>query len=214
MEEQPAVALACEVAPAGEARHPEIQPGLPPQGTSATHAGNEPPLEHRSEPWPDEHVGLAVRCPPPLGRPLDKMALVGRVKRVQKSAETRLAWIKYCTEEGGGARDPARHEDGFLEAFLLRIGVGVSLVAGDLIQDCTIENIDLERGRVSAVLLDPEAAAQDRPPEMRSMARRKARAQGQAKATAPPQATSGARRLQKAQGRWQPSLRGAVQIGC
>merc|ERR1711862_707719 len=41
------------------------------------------------------------------------------IKEMQKTdPEARLQWIAYVTEHGEGNRDPARHDDDFIQAFL------------------------------------------------------------------------------------------------
>lgn len=45
--------------------------------------------------------------------------LIERVKQAQKiSEEAKAAWHRMCDEEGGGIRDPRRHDTGFLMRFL------------------------------------------------------------------------------------------------
>lgn len=45
--------------------------------------------------------------------------------------------------------------------------IGRCFRIGDVVQDCTIERVDLERGRMSATLPDPDAAVRDLPPKDR-----------------------------------------------
>mmetsp|Transcript_121532 Transcript_121532/g.227140 ORF Transcript_121532/g.227140 Transcript_121532/m.227140 type:complete len:716 (-) Transcript_121532:35-2182(-) len=50
---------------------------------------------------------------------MEKDRLVARVKAGQRGSDAfREAWMRYCEENGGGSRDPARHDMDFLSGFL------------------------------------------------------------------------------------------------
>jgi len=66
--------------------------------------------------------------------------------------------------------------------------IGRRFRIGDVVQDVTLESVDVEQGRMAAILPDPEAAVQDLPPKERATPKPKAapkpKAKGKSKAKA------------------------------
>mmetsp|Transcript_106946 Transcript_106946/g.300747 ORF Transcript_106946/g.300747 Transcript_106946/m.300747 type:complete len:467 (-) Transcript_106946:94-1494(-) len=91
--------------------------------------GNRDPGRH-SESFLQAFVAQAREADPSLSLPSlhfeteEKQALVLQVKRLQvTSQEDKDYWHEYCDADGGGIRDPTRHDVAFLLEFLNRIGV-------------------------------------------------------------------------------------------
>mmetsp|Transcript_28556 Transcript_28556/g.62098 ORF Transcript_28556/g.62098 Transcript_28556/m.62098 type:complete len:706 (+) Transcript_28556:233-2350(+) len=64
----------------------------------------------------------------------------------------------------------------------VKVSIGRCFRIGDVIQNCTIESIDLETGRMSVGIPDPEAAVADLPPKER-VPRAKSKARAKSKST-------------------------------
>jgi len=67
-----------------------------------------------------------------------KGELIAKIKEFQRSGEeNKKAWWDFCDSQGGGNRDPARHDDSVLQGFLASYGIqvtqGDSFVKGELV---------------------------------------------------------------------------------
>lgn len=76
--------------------------------------------------------GFAASWPP--------QHLIEQVKALQKSSDENMEqWRTYCDQEGDGVRDPARHDQQFLEGFIVltrgATSAGRASVAGDLVHE-------------------------------------------------------------------------------
>eukprot|EP00929_Paragymnodinium_shiwhaense_P050475 TRINITY_DN2539_c1_g1_i2.p1 TRINITY_DN2539_c1_g1~~TRINITY_DN2539_c1_g1_i2.p1 ORF type:complete len:227 (-),score=74.44 TRINITY_DN2539_c1_g1_i2:357-1037(-) len=58
--------------------------------------------------------------------------LVAQVKEMQKTdPQAKQQWHQYCTAEGGGVKDPAKHEASFLETFISNYNAGMVFQTDD-----------------------------------------------------------------------------------
>lgn len=56
---------------------------------------------------------------------MDQFSMVTVIKGMQRDDQTaKEQWWAYCDQLGGGVRDPAKHEEAFLEAFIKRFNSG------------------------------------------------------------------------------------------
>eukprot|EP00927_Polykrikos_kofoidii_P044722 TRINITY_DN38610_c0_g1_i1.p1 TRINITY_DN38610_c0_g1~~TRINITY_DN38610_c0_g1_i1.p1 ORF type:complete len:233 (-),score=40.58 TRINITY_DN38610_c0_g1_i1:244-942(-) len=67
-----------------------------------------------------------------MALPVDMNSMVERIKEMQRTDPTaKEQWGAYCDNQGGGVRDPAKHDVIFLQDFLSRYRSGVRLESAD-----------------------------------------------------------------------------------
>lgn len=80
------------------------------------------------------------------------MSLVKEVQR--RSEDLRLAWETYADAEGGGLRDPGRHDAVFLKRFLDLVDLGPEALkaAMEKVEQDRIEQIHAEQSHAEIVM--------------------------------------------------------------
>ncbi|CAK0895732.1 unnamed protein product, partial [Prorocentrum cordatum] len=185
----------------------------------------------------------AVKDLPPKERPAKAKARAAR--SASPAADLPRRAPKTWTHEGQRPLEEVKEGEVFAEATVTNVNVfgvfvnvgafrdarlsvppeiGRRFRSGDVVRDCRVESVDLERQRMSVSVPDPEAAVRDLPPKQRAPARSPPPPRGaaEARARSSPPGPGGARQRQgsrapggrkKDQGRGEATPLEELQVG-